>query len=217
MNSKLLFNKLEEIGRIQLSENFFLREFLTSEIAIAYNLVNIPKDLDLAIEAGTNLCEHILEPLQLVWGRIHIRSAYRSEQVNHIGNLNKHNCASNFTNHGAHIWDVRDSKGYLGASACIVIPKYLSYFRESEDWVSLAWWIHHNIPDYTDMCFFKHNCAFNVRWSENPVKQQKIKSFIINKDTGDKSQLVNKGISHNFYTHIDAIDRYKNCMHLLKH
>src|SRR3546814_10479956 len=46
---------LEDIGRIRLSTNFFFRDFLHSEIAAAFGIVNRPDDLGLAVEAGTRL------------------------------------------------------------------------------------------------------------------------------------------------------------------
>ena len=39
---------LEELGRTRLSENFFLRDFHYSEIAVIHGFQNIPDDLDLA-------------------------------------------------------------------------------------------------------------------------------------------------------------------------
>ena len=54
---------LEELGRVRLSENFFMRDFLYSEIANFYRIQNIPDDPDLAIMAGRKLCEEALEPL----------------------------------------------------------------------------------------------------------------------------------------------------------
>ena len=71
-------NALEELGRIRLSKSFFMRDFLYSEISNFYKIPNIPDDPDLAIKAGTKLCEELLEPLQETFGRIEIRSAYRS-------------------------------------------------------------------------------------------------------------------------------------------
>ncbi len=67
---------LEELGRVRLSQNFFLRDFLHSEIAAFHGFQNIPDDPDLAIAAGRRLCEALLEPLQATFGRLHIRSAY---------------------------------------------------------------------------------------------------------------------------------------------
>ena len=131
MTTASKFKALEDMGRIRLSENFFLREFLYSETAIAHSLVNVPDDLDTAVQAGKGLCENVLEPIQQRWGKIHIRSGYRSSEVNQIGNINKHNCASNAANHGAHIWDVRDSQEFIGATACLVIPVYLNYFEKT--------------------------------------------------------------------------------------
>ena len=55
---------LEDLGRVRLSENFFLRDFLYSEVANLYGIPNIPDDPDLAIETGRALCENLLEPLR---------------------------------------------------------------------------------------------------------------------------------------------------------
>jgi hypothetical protein len=86
---------LEEFGRVRLSESFFMRDFLHSEIASYYGMQNIPDDPDLAIAAGSKLCEEALEPLQARFGRISIRSAYRSPEVNRFGNQNNLNCGNN--------------------------------------------------------------------------------------------------------------------------
>ena len=77
---------LEELGRVRLSDSFFMRDFLHSEIASSYGIPNIPDDPDLAIEAGRRLCEECLEPLMARFGRISIRSAFRSVDVNRFGN-----------------------------------------------------------------------------------------------------------------------------------
>ena len=61
---------LEDMSRTRLSENFFMRDFLHSEIADFYGMPNIPDDPDLAIAAGTRLCEELLEPLQRTFGRL---------------------------------------------------------------------------------------------------------------------------------------------------
>ena len=60
--------KLDELGRVRLSQNFFMRDFLYSEIANLHGLPNIPEDPDLAIAAGTRLCEELLEPLNATFG-----------------------------------------------------------------------------------------------------------------------------------------------------
>lgn len=77
---------LTELGRVRLSKSFFMRDMLYSEIAQVHGLLNAPDDPDLAITAGKRLCEELLEPLQDHWGRIAIRSAYRSREVNALGN-----------------------------------------------------------------------------------------------------------------------------------
>lgn len=51
---------LEDLGRVRLSENFFMRDMLYSEIANHYGIPNIPDDPELAIVAGTRLCEELL-------------------------------------------------------------------------------------------------------------------------------------------------------------
>ena len=78
-----------------------------------HGIPNFPTDPDLAVAAGRGLCEHLLEPLQAAFGRLAIRSAYRSPGVNAFGNIHHHNCASNERNYGRHIWDRRDSLAYL--------------------------------------------------------------------------------------------------------
>lgn len=72
------YSALEKFGRIRLSKNFFIRDFLYSEISNFYGIPNLPENPDLAIEAGKRLCEELLEPLNATFGRIVIRSAYRS-------------------------------------------------------------------------------------------------------------------------------------------
>ncbi|WP_257223106.1 MULTISPECIES: hypothetical protein [unclassified Acinetobacter] len=59
-----------------------MRDFLYSEIANWYGVPNVPDHPDIAIRTGSKLCEELLEPLQEKFGRIAIRSAYRSPSVN---------------------------------------------------------------------------------------------------------------------------------------
>ena len=54
---------LEEFGRVRLSASFFMRDFLHSEIADFCGIPNIPDAPEVAIAAGRNLCELLLEPL----------------------------------------------------------------------------------------------------------------------------------------------------------
>jgi len=65
---------LEEFGRVRLSQSFFMRDFLHSEISQIERIPNIPEDPELAIQAGGNLCEKVLEPIRKTLGRISIRS-----------------------------------------------------------------------------------------------------------------------------------------------
>ena len=165
---------LEELGRIRLSADFFLRDFLHSEIADFYGVPNIPEHPDLAIAAGTKLCRELLEPLQRTFGRIAIRSGYRSAQVTAFGNARGHG-ARVAANAAYHIWDLREPTGAMGAAACIVIPWFADRYAEGADWRALAWWIHDHLG-YGHLEFYPKLCAFNIQWSEHP--RRRIDSFI---------------------------------------
>lgn len=161
---------LEDLGRVRLSENFFFRDFLFSEIAAVYGMANVPDDPDLAIEAGRHLCEELLEPLQVTFGRLHVRSGYRAAAVNAFGNARGLNCATNAASSADHIWDLRDADGCMGATACVVVPWLIDNVSEEGDWRKLAWWIHDHLP-YASLCFFPKLWAFNIQWHERPVRR----------------------------------------------
>ena len=61
---------LEAFGRERLSTNFFMRDFLYSEISAVHGIPNIPSNPERAIEAGSGLCEHLLEPLLRTFGHV---------------------------------------------------------------------------------------------------------------------------------------------------
>jgi hypothetical protein len=166
---------LEELGRVRLSPSFFMRDFLHSEIANFYGMPNIPDDPKLAIHVGRRLCEDLLEPLNATFGRIAIRSAYRSPTVNALGNEKGHNCASNERNYGRHIWDRRDAAGFCGATASIVVPWFADRYAKGADWRAMAYWINDHLP-YSRLQFFPKLAAFNISWHERPVRA--ITSFI---------------------------------------
>ncbi len=155
---------LEELGRVRLSANFFLRDFLYSEIANFYGLANIPSDPDLAVRVGTRLCIELLEPLQSVFGRLAVRSGFRSAEVTAFGNRRRQG-ASVANNAGYHIWDRPDKQGRIGAAACVVVPWFADRYESGTDWRSLAWWIHDHLP-YAHLQFFPKLCAFNILWRE---------------------------------------------------
>ncbi len=158
---------LEDLGRVRLSENFFLRDFLHSEISNLHSIPNIPDDPDLTISAGRRLCEQLLEPLHRTFGGISIRSAYRSPAVNAFGNRAGFNCATNEKNRAHHIWDQLDANGRMGATACIVVRWFLPRFADTADWRPMAWWIHDKLP-YSELMFFPKLAAFNINWHEAP-------------------------------------------------
>ena len=104
---------LEELGRVRLSEHFFMREMLYSEIANFHGVPNIPDDRDLAIAAGMRLCEELLEPLHATFGHVSIHSAFRSVEVNTYGAERQdkgYNCGKTAWNHSRHVWDRRDAE-----------------------------------------------------------------------------------------------------------
>jgi hypothetical protein len=106
---------LEDFGRTRLSPNFFMRDFLHSEIANFYGVPNIPDNPDLAISSGMHLCQELLEPLQRKFGRLAIRSGYRSAAVTEFGNARGHGACIEM-NAAYHIWDLRDAEGKIGAA-----------------------------------------------------------------------------------------------------
>jgi len=162
-------NTLENLGRQRLSKSFFMRDFLYSEIAAIYGMPNVPEDPDLALEVGKHLCEELLEPLQDQFGRIAIRSAYRSCEVNALGNERRHNCSSNEANYAGHIWDRRNADGHMGATACVVVPRLADYIANGGSWQAMAWWIRDHLR-YADVEFFAKLGAFNISWHEKPER-----------------------------------------------
>ncbi len=172
--------ELTELGRVRLSEHFYMREMLYSEVANFHGIPNLPEDPDLAIATGMRLCEEILEPLYRAFGHVTVRSAFRSRDLNGFCH-GKHNellaqghddhayyCADNDFNRARHGWDQRDRDGFMGATASVVIPWYLPRFTKSGDATPLAWWIKDHIPTYAQIMFFPWLCAFNIRWYEGP-------------------------------------------------
>lgn len=157
---------LETLGRVRLSKHFYMRDFLYSEIGSFHRIPNIPDNPDLAVEAGRMLCRELLDPLQETFGRIAIRSGYRSPELNRYGNENKMNCARNDANYGHHIWD-REGVGGRGAGTSLVIPWFADQYEAGRDWRDLAWWIHDNLP-FSDLWFFPRLCAMNLSWRARP-------------------------------------------------
>lgn len=196
---------LTDLGRVQLSKHFFMREMLYSEVANFHGMPNLPEDPDLAIEAGRQLCERILEPLQAAFGRIVVRSAYRSPTVNAfcherlLAGEQAYYCSDNSYSAARHIWDRRDDAGHLGATATVLVPWYLERYEATGDFRPLAWWIRDNIPDYAEAIFMPWQCAFNIRWYEGPSEQA------IYHDTGKKDVLLTKRGMTNFEGHHSSV------------
>lgn len=171
------YTGLDKLGRIPLSRHFHMREFLYSEIAVQYGLRNVPDNVDQAVASGEQLCQLLLEPLQDAFGRVHIRSGYRSTAVNAAG-VGKHQCA--IDNAGAHTWDVKSTTGHgFGAMACVSIPSVSERILAGKvDASAIGWWIHDHLPAWSMLEFFAastvnfaNEVVFNVGWHERPMKR----------------------------------------------
>ncbi|MBT0959185.1 hypothetical protein IV417_17495 [Alphaproteobacteria bacterium KMM 3653] len=163
---------LETFGRVRLSEYFYMREFLYSEIANFHERQNIPDNPDLAVERGRAFCTELLDPLEETFGRVAVRSGLRSADLNRFGNENKLNCARNDFPGECHIWD---NPQHAIAGASIVIPWFADQYQQGRDWRDLAWWIHDHLP-YSEQWFFPKLCALNLSWEPQP--RRTISSYI---------------------------------------
>jgi hypothetical protein len=169
------YSGLDKLGRIPLSHSFHMREFLYSEVAVHYGLRNVPDNVGQAVRSGSELCRLLLEPLQDAFGRIHVRSGYRSRVVNQAG-VGKHKCAED--NDGAHTWDFESASGHgFGAMACVSIPSVSrQIISRSADVSSVAWWIYDHLPAWSTLEFFAapsvafaDEVTFNIGWHEKPM------------------------------------------------
>ena len=163
---------LEDLGRERLSRHFWMREFLCSEIGNLHEVSNIPDNPDLALERGRAFCRTLLDPLEETFGRVFVRSGYRSANLNAFGNERGLNCARNDHPLECHIWDLPD-RPVAGAS--IVIPWFADRYAHGRDWRDLAWWMHDHL-DYSEIWFFPKLCAFNIAWRPEPLRR--IDSYI---------------------------------------
>ena len=163
---------LETLGRQRLSRHFWMREFLHSEIASFHGLQNLPDDPERALAHGRALCETLLDPLEETFGRIFLRSGYRSAALNRFGNARKLNCARNDHPRECHVWDRTDIEI---AGASVVIPWFAERYEAGRDWRDLAWWIFDHLP-VSELQVFPKLCAFNIAW--RPVPLRRIESFV---------------------------------------
>ncbi len=170
---------LETLGRVRLSCHFYMRDFLYSEIGNFHRVQNIPDDPDLAIECGKAFCETLMDPLEETFGRIAVRSGYRSAELNRFGNENRLNCARNDNPLECHIWD-RGTGDARIAGASVVIPWFADQYARGRDWRDLAWWMHDHL-DYSEIWFFPKLCAFNLVW--RPIPLRRLDSYIAPRGT----------------------------------
>ncbi|MEM9432946.1 MAG: hypothetical protein AAGA12_03425 [Pseudomonadota bacterium] len=165
---------LETFGRVRLSNYYFMRDFLYSEISAFHAIPNIPEDPDLCIEVGREFCRELLDPMHETFGHVTIRSGYRSPTLNRFGNENKLNCARNDYPGECHIWDRAPGEDRIGG-ASIVVPWFADQYARGRDWRDLAWWIHDHLP-YSEQWYFPKLAAFNLTWEQVP--RRTISSYI---------------------------------------
>lgn len=169
----LTYSGLDKLGRIPLSRHFHMREFLYSEIAVHYQLRNVPDDVDQAVWAGSMLCQKLLDPIQDRFGRVHVRSGYRSRKVNQAG-VGRHNCAAD--NDGAHTWDHASKEFGFGAMASVSVPAWSRMVLSGEvDVAAIAWWVMDHLPEWSVLEFFAtadlpyaDEVVFNIGWNQRP-------------------------------------------------
>lgn len=160
---------LERLGRVRLSRHFFMRDFLYSEIGNFHKLQNLPDNPQLAIETGRAFCQTLMDPLEETFGRIAVRSGYRSPSLNTFGNEHRLNCARNDHPLECHIWDRGQGDDRI-AGASVVIPWFADQYDKGRDWRDLAWWLHDHLT-YSEIWFFPKLCAFNLSWRPEPRGQ----------------------------------------------
>lgn len=165
---------LETLGRVRLSKHFYMRDFLFSEINGFHGVPNVPDNPDLTVQNGRQLCSQLLDPLEETFGRVAIRSGYRSAELNRFGNENNLNCARNDNPIECHIWDLHAGQDAVSGTS-LVIPWFADQYETGRDWRDLAWWVHDHLP-YSEMWFFPKLAAFNLVW--RPTPQRTISSYI---------------------------------------
>ncbi|MFC6638710.1 hypothetical protein GV827_02395 [Sulfitobacter sp. JBTF-M27] len=170
---------LETFGRQRLSKYYFMRDFMYSEISGFHGRPNMPENPDLVLENGRAFCVALMDPLEETFGRVAVRSGYRSPELNRYGNENKLNCARNTHPLECHIWDRGTGEDAI-AGASIVIPWFADQYAQGRDWRDLAWWLHDHLP-YSEMWFFPKLAALNLVWRPDPWRT--ISSYIAPRGT----------------------------------
>src|SRR5262249_3231532 len=97
----------EEFSRTRLSQSFFMRDFLFSEIAASEVCPYSRNGRGCGSGGGCGLCKNLRAPLKAGLGRIAIRSASRSPGVNVLGCRPRLGGASKERNGARHTWDRR--------------------------------------------------------------------------------------------------------------
>ena len=163
---------LEDLGRARLSKSFFMRDFLYSEIANLYGKSNIPDEPDLAVANGKRLCEELLEPLNATFGRIAVRSAYRSPTVNAWGTRGNGRTMRATSRDTSGTFRTSAGRVQWHVSWCRGSPTGTRPARTGGRWRTGST---NHLP-YSELQFFPKLCAFNIAWHEQP--RRAVYSFI---------------------------------------
>ena len=88
-----------------------------------------------------------LEPLWARFGRISIRSAYRSPAVNDFGNKHNLNCGQQRKQLcRPHLGPARRRGPHGRDAPAIVVHAFLPYYQRTGHWEAIAWWVHDHLP-----------------------------------------------------------------------
>lgn len=77
-----MYRFLERLGRIRLSKNFILRQFLYSTEAAIQGNANLPSDnVRQVIRSGKAICQNVLEPVMEEFGMVAVTFGYQTRRV----------------------------------------------------------------------------------------------------------------------------------------
>ncbi len=136
MTDKGINSYVRKLARVRLSQSFFMRDFLYSDITVEREETNVPIRSELAVIAGRELCRTILEPLAQTFGGLTIVCGY----------LNPTHCRLNRRDPKVHCWGFLDDNETIVAGASIYLPWFMDQHSLATDGKYLAGWVIQNLP-----------------------------------------------------------------------
>lgn len=79
-NKSRQIEDLGALGKVRLSSNFMMRDFLFSSECDAMGISNFPENPEMVIRAGRELCTRLLEPILDHFGRFSITFGYQCRE-----------------------------------------------------------------------------------------------------------------------------------------